>query len=232
MSDDSIEVKPITWTYTQWKTFKTCPRQYYHRYVLKDIPFVQNEAGKYGDEVHKAIEDHLMKDEPMPEQFAHYLPMIEPVKKWKGDTICELEMAVDKNLQPVGYWSKDVWCRGKADLTNFRLEKGLGRALDWKTSQTAKYADIKQLELMALLMMAKHPEIEKVDTVLCFLIPNKPIRGTFERKDYNALWARWQYEISRIEYAVAKTQFGPNPNGLCRRYCDVLTCEHNGRMVG
>lgn len=232
MSDDSIEVKPITWTYSQWKTFKTCPRQYYHQYILKDIPYEQNEAGKYGDEVHKAIEDHLMEGKPMPDRFAHYLPMIEPVKAWKGETICELEMAVDKNLQPVDYWDKSYWCRGKADLTNFRLNMGRARILDWKTAQTAKYADIKQLELMALLAMAKHPEIERVDTVLCFLIPNKPITGTFERKDYQALWSRWQYEAHCIEVARANTRFGPNPNGLCRKNCSVYSCEHNGRTGG
>lgn len=231
MNDDTIEVKPITWTFSQWKDFKTCPRQYYHKHVLKDIKFVQNEAGRYGDLVHSAIEDNIMKGTPIPDEFKKYEPMFAPVKLWKGENVCELKLAVDKNLQPCDYYAPDYWCRGKADFTNLRLELGKAKVLDWKTNKTAKYAELKQLELMSLMLMAKHPEIQVVDAALCFLVPNKPVPAKYERKDAPAQWLRWQYEISRIEYAVAKNQFGPNPNGLCKNFCSVLSCEHNGQMM-
>jgi hypothetical protein len=223
-----MTTSPIKWTYSSMKTFKTCARQYKEKYITKSIKFTQNEAGIYGDKVHKAFEDFFLKAVPIPPEFQRFWPMVEPTLGWPGEMHIEKEMALGFDLEPCPYWG-DYFVRGKADY--FKVYGKNARLLDWKTSKTAKYADIKQNELMSLLVFKHFPEVEVVTTGLVFLVPNKLIKAKFHRKDEHAMWQRWLYDVSRIESAVERDNFGPTPSGLCKQYCDVLSCEHNGRMM-
>jgi hypothetical protein len=35
----------------------------------------------------------------------------------KGDKLCEFKMGLTENLEPCGFFDKDVWYRGISDLT-------------------------------------------------------------------------------------------------------------------
>jgi hypothetical protein len=47
------------------KGFETCPKQYYHVNVLKQFPFEETEATRYGTEFHKAAEDFMRDGTPL-----------------------------------------------------------------------------------------------------------------------------------------------------------------------
>lgn len=217
----------LKWTYSSMKTFNTCARQYYHRYVLRDIPYVQSAEAKFGDEVHKAIENYLKDKTPIPPRFWQFAPQIEPVTRWQGSKFIERKMALDADLKPCDYYSPEYFVRGKADFMVVDGDKA--RILDWKTGGNLKYADIKQNELMALMTFKLHPEVQTVSTGLVFLMMDRVVKAKFERKDESSLWLRWMYDVNRLEQATERKNFGPNPSGLCKRYCDVLSCEHNGK---
>lgn len=217
----------VQWTYSSWKVFKTCRRQYKHKYILKDVKDLVHEANQYGTDAHKAIEDYIASGVPMPSTYDRFKPIVEVVRGWKGDTYVEMPLALDANLKPCDFWNKNYFVRGKADLIKVNGTKA--KVLDWKFGKTAKYADLKQVELMALLIFKMFPEVESVRGVLMFMIPDKPVKADYHRKDEQALWQRWMYEVAVMAEAKERDNYGPSPNNLCRNYCPVLTCEHNGR---
>jgi predicted signal transduction protein with EAL and GGDEF domain len=56
-----------------------------------------------------------------------------------------------------------------ADLLIINKDKGEGRVIDYKTGKSAKYADTKQLALMAACVFAHFPEVKVVKTGLLFV---------------------------------------------------------------
>lgn len=219
----------VQWAYSTLKTFQTCPRQYLHKYVLKDISDPPGEAAAYGKVVHKAIEDYLQgKTSLLPAMDLHkFMPIIDAVKQWKGDFYVEHKMALDVNFVPCDFFDPEYFVRGVVDLA---VVKGrTANVLDWKTGKSAKYADLKQLELMSLLIFKHFPDVERTKAGLVFLIPDKIVKAEYHRKDEKVAWSRWMYEVSRIQSAKDTGNWGPNPNNLCRNYCPVMSCEHNGR---
>jgi hypothetical protein len=217
----------VRWTYSSYKTFKTCQRQYLHRYILKDVKFVQTEAGRYGDMVHKAIEDYFGQGAPLPDALARFKPVVDVAAGWPGDKHCELKLALGFDLQPCDYYDENYFVRGKADFVCIHGTKA--RVLDWKTGKSASYADVKQNELMALMLFKHYPQLEEATTGLVFFVPDRIVAAIYLKKDSKALWRRWLYEVSVIESAMDRDRFDPSPGGLCKEYCDVLSCEHNGK---
>ena len=49
------------WSFSKAKAFETCPKQFYHVNILKEYPFEETEAMRYGTEFHKACEDYIEK---------------------------------------------------------------------------------------------------------------------------------------------------------------------------
>lgn len=221
----------IQFSYSSLKTFETCPKQYQHLYLLKDVPREDNEASIYGTNVHKAIEEYLTDGTPIPPAYARFAPMVEPVVKWSGVKYVEYKMAVGPDLTPCDFFDKNYFVRGVVDLAVVDGKKG--RALDWKTGKSTRYADLKQLELMSLLMFQHFPQVEKVSSRLVFLVADQVVPSAkpaeYLREDAKKLWRDWIYRASHIEIAVDSGKFTPKPNNLCRQYCPVRNCEFNGR---
>ena len=45
-------MKPIIASHTFLDTFERCPKQAWHKYVAKDLPFVETEQMRWGTRVH------------------------------------------------------------------------------------------------------------------------------------------------------------------------------------
>ena len=108
-------MKPVVWPYSALKTFQQCPKQYYHQYVVKDLPKQESEATIYGTQVHKAIEDHLNGIEQLPDVHAKFLPAVQNAERMQGDKCVEHKMALDHNLRPCDFDSPDRFVRGIVD---------------------------------------------------------------------------------------------------------------------
>ena len=48
-------MKPLPWSYTALSTFTNCPKQYYHKYVAKDVKEVKSQQQIWGTSVHEAF---------------------------------------------------------------------------------------------------------------------------------------------------------------------------------
>lgn len=219
----------VQWAYSGLKTFQTCQKMYYHKYVAKDVQDPPGPAAAYGTAVHKSFEVFLKYGLPFPQEHLQFFAHAEAVRPWKGKFYVEHKMALKPDFTPCDFFDPDYFVRGVVD---FAVVNGsAARVLDWKTGKSAKYADLKQLELMSLLLFKHFPEVETTKAGLVFLVPDKVITAKYERKNEKAAWANWLFEVSKIESAKKTGNWNPNPNSLCKQYCPVFQCQFNGRSA-
>jgi len=216
------------WSFSSLKGFLTCPKQYYHTRVTKEYTSAPTAATLYGTEFHKACEDYVRDQTPLDARFAHVQPMLDALRGIKGERLCELKMALNQNLEACEFFAKDCFIRGIGDLIILQRERGVAFVVDYKTGKNSRYADTGQLELMALMVFVLFPEIKEVRGKLLFVVPGDVVEGTYSRKDRKRLWADWLGKYSQLTAAHENGVWNAKPSGLCRNYCPVTECPHNG----
>lgn len=221
--------KPVTaapWSFSKMKAFDTCPKQFYHVNVLKQFPFEETEAIRYGSEFHKAAEEYIRDDKPFPAKFDFALPVLDSLKNKAGEKLCERKLGLTADLEPCDFFAKDVWFRGIADL--IILNDDIAWVIDYKTGKSSRYADKGQLELMALTVFKHFPQVKKVRAGLLFVVCNDLVRETYLEDVTPDLWGKWLGKHGVMEKAFETGVWNPKPSGLCRRHCPVTECPHNG----
>ena len=138
-------------------------------------------------------------------------------------------MGLTEDLEACDMDDPKVWWRGIADLSIIDGTKA--KVLDYKAGKSAKYADTDQLELMALATFKHFPDVEEVDAALFFVVAKAFIRKKYLREDAPGLWAKWLKRYGRILTAIESGVWNPKTSGLCKKYCVVLSCPHNGRNM-
>jgi len=216
-----------TWSYSSISLFQQCPRKYHRMRVVKDIVEPPKTYLIYGTEVHKAAEEYLRDGTPIPAKYAYIQPKIEPFKNMEGTMYCEHEMGVTKDLEPCGFYDKNVWFRGIADVLIINGDKA--RIVDWKTSKTSRYADKKQLELLSLLVFKHFPQVKTINAGLVFLVVDDLVRAKYEREIEGKAWTKWLGETQQLDKAFEADVWNPKPNFTCNGWCPVDDCEHNTR---
>ncbi len=216
------------WSFSKIKAFEQCPKQFYHEKVLKEYPFVATDAILYGNQFHQAAEDYIGSGTPLPKKFYYAKTMLDSLNAKRGDKLCEKKMGVTENLTACGFYDKDVWFRGIADLLIVDRVSGVAWVIDYKTGKNARYADTGQLELMALCVFINYPEIKKVQAGLVFVVSHDLIKSKYHEYDTSSLWDKWLGKYEAMKTAADKDVWNPRPNGLCRRHCPVTVCVHNG----
>jgi hypothetical protein len=214
------------WSYSKIKSFETCPKQFYHTNVLKEFPFQDTTATIYGKEFHTACELFIRDGKALPPQFHFMKPTMELLAAMPGDKHCELKMGLTADLEPCDFFAKDVWFRGIADL--IVIDGETARYVDYKTGKSSKYADTGQLQLMALAVFKHFPQVKKVKGALLFTIANDMVKQDYSVTDEGVLWKPWVQKYAALEKAFETGVWNPRPSGLCKKYCPVTECPHNG----
>jgi len=232
------DVQVINWSYSAMNTFETCPRQYHAKYVTKEVPFVQNAAAKWGDDVHKALENNIKSGLPLPSNMQMYERFLEAIKiragQMSGDLIAEQPVALTKDLQQVSWFTKKsaknpVWFRLKVDVSIISGE--YAELFDWKTGKMKDDPD--QLHLYALVVFILHPEINKANVGYVWLkdgVLTPPV--TYHRSQMPEMLAYWVAKYEVLEEAFLEDNFPPKPSGLCHGWCEVTSCRHNKNYSG
>ena len=216
------------WSFSSLKTFTTCPKKFYHIKVLKDIKEPEGEQALYGKLVHEVAELYIRDGKEIPEKFAFIKPALDSLLKIQGEKFCELKMALTEKLEPCDFFDPDCWFRGVADLLIIDREKGEARVIDYKLGKS-RYADLGQLELMALAEFKMVPEVKKVKGGLLFLAEDKFVPTMFEVEQQHRYWGNWMPKVMMLEGAYSADIWNAKPNGLCKNYCWVSSCTHCGR---
>jgi hypothetical protein len=74
----------VVWSHSALKDYESCSRKYQEVRVLKKYAFTETEATRYGTQLHKAAEDHIKDDVPLPEQFSYIQTTLDALKKKPG----------------------------------------------------------------------------------------------------------------------------------------------------
>ena len=82
---------------------------------------------------------------------------------------------------------------------------------------------------MALAVFKHYPEVKVVKGGLFFVVCNALVKETYTIEQESALWKKWLSEYGKMEKALEVDVWNAKPTGLCRAWCVVLECPHNGR---
>ena len=220
---------PGPWSYSSLKLFETCPRKYQAERITKEVPFVQGEAALYGELLHKAAEEYIRDGKAIDPKFDFIQPYLDKLNAIEGRKICEMKLGVkryDGRLVACDFFDSEVWFRGVADLVI--LDGDRAWIVDYKSGKSAKYADIRQLALMAAALFLKYPEVKKIKTSLLFVVSKEFVKEDFS-KDYGlSIFSELHGLLSARDAAYEADVWNPRPNGLCSRWCQVKSCPHNG----
>lgn len=211
------------WSYSSIKTFEQCPKKYFHLKVAKDVKDEPGEAADYGTAVHLAAEEYIRDGKPIPEKFAYMRPVVERLAAIPGDKHAELKLGVKQDLSPCGFFDRDVWWRGIADLLIINGHKA--HCVDYKTGKSARYADTKQLDLLAGAVFAHFPEVTVVKSALAFVVSGEFIPKTHMRVEKRTYMSVFDNQLEALETAMENGVFNAKTSPLCG-WCPVESCEH------
>jgi len=212
----------FTWSFSSYKQYVNCPKQYQEIKVLKRFYIKQTPQMTYGTEVHKACEDYVGEGKPLAKNYLMFKPVLDSLLEIPGTRYPEQRMALDKHGDACEY-GKGYWVRGIVDL--MIIDGDTAFIVDYKTGNN-KYPEPKQLKLMALMAFAKYPEIKKIKAGLLFIVHNSFMTEEYSREEIPSLWDAFLGDLTRMEASYETDVWNPNPTPLCG-WCPVNTCPHH-----
>jgi hypothetical protein len=216
-------VTKVVWSHSSLKDYEGCARRYHEVKILKKYPFKETQAVIYGKELHKAAEDYVGKGEPLPEQFEFIQSTLDALMAKPGRKLVEYQMALTEDLQPTGWFDKNVWVRGVADLLIVDDDNLTAWVVDYKTGNN-KYPDREQLKLMSLMVFVNLPHIREVKSALLFVVKNDMVKHTMTVDEAKAEWWKYRERVGRIAASIDADVWNPTRTPLCG-WCPVKSCE-------
>lgn len=219
-----VTSKPA-WSFSRLNAFETCPKQFYHTSIAKDVKVPESPEQKFGNELHKAMEKRLGSGVALTKKFDFMEPAAAMLEKAPGKRYAEMQIAIDQNMQVVDWFAPTVWARAIVDLAIVDGEKGI--IIDWKTG--AKMTDdFTQQQAAAALTFVKFPQLQSIEMGYYWTKHMKLTRQTIVKDDIRHVWSVLLRKIRPYVNAHATVTFPPRPSGLCKKHCAVVTCPHNG----
>jgi len=209
-----------TWSFSSFKQYVNCPKQYQEVKVLKRFFVKQTQEMAYGNAVHKALEDYVKEGTPLAKNYERFKPLMDTLLEIEGTKHPELRMALDR-VGNASEYGKGYWVRGIVDL--LVIKDDLAHILDYKTG-SSKYPDAKQLKLMALMTFAKFPQIMRVKAGLLFVVNDAFVAEEYTRDQILELWDAFKPDLKRMDASYDTDVWNPNPTPLCG-WCPVRTCD-------
>jgi len=215
--------KPLVHSYSSLNCYDdVCPHQYWHRYILKDVKFVESDVIRKGNEIHTAFEQRLQGKRPFPPHLQHCEPFAAPLDPYPAKQV-EQWYGVDRTGQACDSRSALVFLRGKIDCAVAKDSAAL--LFDWKSSKNDRYEKPFELEIGALFLKAKNPYLMQITGRYAYTELGK-LSEPYDLSDTDRTWRSVKTIVGAIEHDLARSEFEMKPGPLCS-YCDVRTCKHN-----
>lgn len=217
--------KTVPLSYSILKTFEQCP--YRAKMTTKQLGgkylFTPTPQTEYGNRLHKAFEDYISYNKPLPEEFKKHEYFISKLKATAGMKTTEHKMALDWKQNKVDYFKgKEIWLRGQYDLM-IMPNDNIGIMIDYKTGNS-KYPDLDQLECMSMMAFHYFPKLNAVRGTLIFVEDNyKTYKETFTRDKMTAYVENWKNRAIPVIQSLNTNVWEPKQNNLCK-WCPVVEC--------
>lgn len=226
------KVMPLS--FSRLSTFEQCEAQFDYLYVSKRVANQSNDASDYGDRVHKVLEAYgkgLLDVDALSDEGKQTLkrwgPLVDKITARPGDKFFEHQMAVNKQLQPTGWFDADVWIRSIADV--LVVNGDTAYCLDYKTGKVKENPT--QLQLFAAMVMWHFPEVQKVKTSFLWLKYDDATNATYERRFLDALWRAMEPRFTKVQDIIELGVFKAKPSGLCP-WCPAKELCPDARLKG
>jgi hypothetical protein len=217
-------VKPFAWSYSKLRNHETCPLRYYECDVLRHFK-EESDQLKWGDQVHKVMAAAVSGTGDLPADYSDYQSWVDDIRKKPGEILVEQKYALRADFTPCEYFSPKVWARGIADVVQINGDRA--ELTDYKSGRVNP--DTVQLMLQALMVFAHHPEVNRIKARFAWLQHDDTTECAYGRPFISQYWATVLPRVQRLEAAHATNTFLPKPNYLCKRFCPVTSCFHNGK---
>ena len=214
--------KPFAWSYSVLGRYETCPKQYYHINLKKDVKdeYGDSDAGAEGNAIHAALFKRVVKGNPLPLPFRYLENLAARLAATEGEKHGELKLALNRDFQPVGFFDADVYVRAIIDLAIVRGTHAI--VIDYKTGKIKP--DFTQLAMSAAVLSRWMPGIETFDLAFVWLKHQNVSKESYAKGDFRAVWADLLNRAGKLEQAVKVVDFPMKPSGLCKGYCPVKSC--------
>ena len=206
-----------SWSFSRLTVFEQCKFRAKLQMVDKIPDPTPHPAADRGTEIHQTCEDYVRGTAELRKEMRHFeeeFVVLRDLFK-KGKVSLEGEWGFTRDWEPCDY--KKAWLRAKADAVVW-LSPTHVVVIDYKTGKRfgneVKHGE--QLQLYALCMMVRHPEIERVTVELWYLDQNEMAPLDLNRK----MCMRYLklFDI-RGHKMTSCTEFPPNPNIFTCKWC-------------
>ncbi len=213
------------WSFSHLNTWLTCPHQYAHKYVLRDLPSEpQSEAMKWGNTVHEAFEARLSGwetyDREMFKPYERYAKALDNVQKH-----VEVKLGIKADGFPCDFFDPQVWGRGKLDVVVVNTHHPVAVVIDWKTGRV--WEDPFELAVHGLLLKAHWPHVKSIQARYCWLKEGR-LGEPYDVSDTQTTRDKIKVMVGAMEQQLAAKEWPKRRNPLCR-WCPVVSCEYNER---
>ncbi len=213
--------KPLVYSYTFLQCYDDiCPHQAYHRYILKDVPFVKTPEMDWGNLVHSAFEYRVGGGKPLPTNMSQWEPIAAAFDGKNAKT--EMQIGLSAKAQIVDYFKgADLKYRCKIDLHIVQDTKAY--LADWKTG-SSKYEKPLELEIQAMFLKAKYPQLKTIKGNYVWRKESRPGQ-VYDLSNVRATWDWCEQTVAKIEADLKAGEFEKRRGPLCG-VCPVEDCEH------
>lgn len=227
-------------SFSRLSTFENCPAQFDYLYVSKRVQNMSNEASEYGDRVHKVLEAYgllgsdeerivmraqaALEEKTTLEKWGH---IVDKILARPGKKLFEHQMAVNRQLQPVDWFAKDVWIRSIADV--LVIDGDTAYCLDYKTGKVKDNPT--QLQLFAAMVMWLYPQVNTVKTSFIWLKFDDVTNAKYERRFLGSLWRALEPRFDKVQETIDLGVFNTKPSGLCP-WCPAKGFCPDARLKG
>jgi hypothetical protein len=219
----------IQFSYSAIKTYEQCPKKYYHTKVAKDFVDEGGEAATYGLDVHAAAEEHTKTGAPIPKKFEYMRPIMASLNAIPGVHHAEVKFGLRKKLDgryvPVDFDDPKRWYRGIADLLVVNEPKHTAFCIDYKTGKSARYADLKQLDLLAGAVFVHYPQVMLVKSALLYVVSGEFVKKDHVRTDMSSYLGVFDTQLRQLAVSMETNVWNAKESGLCP-WCPVTSCPH------
>lgn len=216
---------PFRLSYSSLKAFQTCAKQFYHLKVARDVePFPAGKAALDGTKYHTALELCIQQQstKPAPVHLKRYARLLLDEYEQKHHYTLYPEYKIRRD-DPSFVGIIDLIaispCGTKAEIIDHKFGKN-------KTDET-------QILTQCWLAHKEFPDIKHFFAGYYWHIDRQIEVHSWSVEDvYATIERQIKPEMAIVIKAVEdrnEQDFKPNPSGLCRAWCPVTTCVHNGQ---
>lgn len=197
----------ISWSYSQYSTYKRCPQAYKFRYKER-IPVPKAAASERGIAIHKSVEDYLNTGVLTGSFSSWSQKQLAFVRNERYNP--EVQMSFNSSWYPVEWDAPDRWVRSVIDA-----HKNLGDAIhmgEWKSGKIWDDHPI-QRHLYLTMALSAAPEAKVAIIKTIYLDQDHEEPQTLTREELPAAQQEWK---DKVQPMLDDTFFSPRPGNYCR----------------